>query len=249
MHIQKQSLQHFWLQQILDIRNTEAFKNNKQLPLSRIKRIVKADKDVKMVSAEVPLFMAKACEIFILELTLRSWMLTEENERCTLQNHDIAKAIQKKHVLHFLTNLVHSDQLQLYEHQGIHDGKEGNQAYLSHVATSMENTQTCVAEMVTTNNQIPQPQMMLMHFDPFTYKFFELEQETKSGKEENLASLFDAAGSKENTMTNMAMSTSTSMEVKMENMGEMEAPNQELPQPRMMLSDFDPFQYNYFQPE
>ncbi|XP_019442431.1 PREDICTED: uncharacterized protein LOC109347165 [Lupinus angustifolius] len=113
----------------------------------------------------------------------------------------------------------------------------------------MENAQTNVGEMVTTNNQIPQSQMMLMHFDPFTYSFFELE-ETKAGKEENLASLFDVAGSKENTMTNMGMSTCTCMEDKKENiMDEMEATNQEFPQPRMMLSDFDPFQYNFFQPE
>ncbi|XP_019442200.1 PREDICTED: nuclear transcription factor Y subunit C-2-like [Lupinus angustifolius] len=115
MHIQKQSLQQFWVQQLLDIRNTEAFRNNKQLPLSRIKRIVKADKDVKMVSAEVPLFMAKACEIFIQELTLRAWILTQDKESCTLQNGDIAKAVQKIHVLHFLTNLLHCDQLQFYE--------------------------------------------------------------------------------------------------------------------------------------
>ncbi|CAL0317317.1 unnamed protein product [Lupinus luteus] len=199
-----------------------------------------------MVSAEVPLFMAKACEIFIQELTLRAWILTQEKERCTLLNRDIAKAIHKKHVLHFLTDLLHFHHLQFYEHQGIGDG---NQAYLSHVASSMENTPTSVAEMVTTNNQIPQSPMTLMHFDPFDYSFFELE-ETKSGKEENIASLFDVAGSKEDTMmTNMAMGSSTSMEDKMENIGEMETTNQEFPKPRMMLSDFDPFQYNFFQPE
>ncbi len=38
-----------------------------------------------MISAEAPVLFAKACEIFILELTLRAWMHTEENKRRTLQ--------------------------------------------------------------------------------------------------------------------------------------------------------------------
>ena len=38
-----------------------------------------------MISAEAPILFAKACEFFILELTLRSWMETELNKRRTLQ--------------------------------------------------------------------------------------------------------------------------------------------------------------------
>ncbi len=41
------------------------------LPLARIKRIMKADDDVHMIRAEAPVLFAKACEMFILELTLR----------------------------------------------------------------------------------------------------------------------------------------------------------------------------------
>lgn len=39
----------------------------------------------QMISAEAPAVFAKACEIFILELTLRSWTVTEESKRRTLQ--------------------------------------------------------------------------------------------------------------------------------------------------------------------
>ena len=39
----------------------------------------------KMISAEAPILFAKACELFILELTLRAWMHTDENKRRTLQ--------------------------------------------------------------------------------------------------------------------------------------------------------------------
>ena len=55
------------------------------LPLARIKKIMKLDDEVKMISAEAPLLFAKACEMFICELTLRAWVHTEENKRRTLQ--------------------------------------------------------------------------------------------------------------------------------------------------------------------
>ncbi len=47
------------------------------LPLARIKKIMKSDEDVRMISAETPVLFAKACEMFIIELTLRSWQYTE----------------------------------------------------------------------------------------------------------------------------------------------------------------------------
>ena len=47
------------------------------LPLARIKKIMKSDEDVRMISAETPILFAKACEMFIMELTLRSWQYTE----------------------------------------------------------------------------------------------------------------------------------------------------------------------------
>ncbi|KAK6125220.1 hypothetical protein DH2020_041034 [Rehmannia glutinosa] len=36
---------------------------------------------------------AKACEMFIMELSLRAWMHTRENNRRTPQRNDIADAI------------------------------------------------------------------------------------------------------------------------------------------------------------
>lgn len=44
-----------------------------QLPLARIKKIMRADEDVRMVSAEAPVVFAKACELFILDITMRAW--------------------------------------------------------------------------------------------------------------------------------------------------------------------------------
>jgi nuclear transcription factor Y gamma len=48
-----------------------------------------------MISSEAPLIFSKACEIFILELTMRAWVHTEESKRRTLQKSDVASALAK----------------------------------------------------------------------------------------------------------------------------------------------------------
>ena len=45
---------------------------------------------------------AQACEMFILELTHRSWAHSEENKRRTLQRNDIAAAITRTDIFDFL---------------------------------------------------------------------------------------------------------------------------------------------------
>lgn len=83
------------------------FKNHNDLPLARIKRIMKSDEDVRMISAEAPVLFAKACEMFILELTLRSWSYSENNKRRTLQKEDIKEAIQRTDIFDFLVDVIH----------------------------------------------------------------------------------------------------------------------------------------------
>merc|ERR1719446_1971079 len=104
-----EQLQQFWAQQLEEVMNVQADPNefkNHQLPLARIKKIMKSDEDVRMISAEAPVLFAKACELFILELTLRSWMHSEESKRRTLQRNDIAAAITKTDVFDFLLDIV-----------------------------------------------------------------------------------------------------------------------------------------------
>ncbi|TKW41096.1 hypothetical protein SEVIR_1G291400v4 [Setaria viridis] len=93
-----------------EIEQTTDFKNH-TLPLARIKKIMKADEDVRMISAEVPVVFAKACKVFILELTLRSWMHTEENKRRTLQKYDIAAAITRTDIYDFLVDIIPRDEM------------------------------------------------------------------------------------------------------------------------------------------
>ncbi len=67
----------FWREQTLEADRFRAtreadFKAQNDLPLARIKRIMKSDEDVRMISAEAPVVLARACELFVLELTLRA---------------------------------------------------------------------------------------------------------------------------------------------------------------------------------
>lgn len=105
-------LSEFWPKTMEEIRKLkhDNFKQQ-ELPLARIKKIMKLDEDVKMISQEAPVLFAKAAEIFISELSLRAWIHTEDNKRRTLQRNDIAMAITKYDQFDFLIDIVPRDEL------------------------------------------------------------------------------------------------------------------------------------------
>ncbi|KAJ9518811.1 hypothetical protein QJQ45_026078, partial [Haematococcus lacustris] len=125
-------LREFWSDQMREVEQVPSdpaeFKNH-QLPLARIKKargpgispcdevqIMKSDEDVRMISAEAPVLFAKrlqACEMFILELTLRAWQHAEENKRRTLQRNDVAAAITRTDIFDFLLDVVPREDLKL----------------------------------------------------------------------------------------------------------------------------------------
>ncbi|PHT87897.1 Nuclear transcription factor Y subunit C-4, partial [Capsicum annuum] len=107
---QQQKLEAFWACQLKEINETNNFKNNK-LPLARVKRLMKDNEDVCKVSGEAPMLMVKACEMFIQELTLHSWLNTEENKRRMVQKKDVAKAIERTELFDFLVDIVHKDEI------------------------------------------------------------------------------------------------------------------------------------------
>lgn len=67
---------------------------------------MKADPEVKMISAEAPILFAKGCDVFITELTMRAWIHAEDNKRRTLQRSDIAAALAKSDMFDFLIDIV-----------------------------------------------------------------------------------------------------------------------------------------------
>ncbi|KAJ1267667.1 hypothetical protein BS78_07G075000 [Paspalum vaginatum] len=75
-------LQTFWSDKLSEIKHTTDF-NFHSLPLRRIKKIMQTDEDVQRISDDALVFFAKACEMFIQDLTLRAWHHTKENKRDT----------------------------------------------------------------------------------------------------------------------------------------------------------------------
>lgn len=96
----------YWQQTINHLETSEHDYKLHQLPLARIKKVMKADPDVKMISAEAPILFAKGCDIFITELTMRAWIHAEENKRRTLQRSDIASALARSDMFDFLIDIV-----------------------------------------------------------------------------------------------------------------------------------------------
>lgn len=99
-------MMQYWQETINLIEHDDHDFKNHQLPLARIKKVMKTDEDVRMISAEAPILFAKGCDIFITELTMRAWIHAEENKRRTLQKLDIAAALTKSDMFDFLIDVV-----------------------------------------------------------------------------------------------------------------------------------------------
>lgn len=102
----KNMMMQYWQETINSIEHDEHDFKNHQLPLARIKKVMKTDEDVRMISLELPILFAKGCDIFITELTMRAWIHAEENKRRTLQRSDIAALLQKSDMFDFLIDIV-----------------------------------------------------------------------------------------------------------------------------------------------
>lgn len=102
----REILATYWQQTINHLETDNHDFKIHQLPLARIKKVMKADPEVKMISAEAPILFAKGCDIFITELTMRAWIHAEDNKRRTLQRSDIAAALAKSDMFDFLIDIV-----------------------------------------------------------------------------------------------------------------------------------------------
>ncbi|KAF8325640.1 histone-fold-containing protein, partial [Cantharellus anzutake] len=99
-------LPSFWNRQVAIAEGESPDFKHPPLPLARIKKVMKSDPDVKMISADAPILFAKACEIFIQELTCRTYLIAESSKRRTLSRTDIARAISKSDQYDFLLDII-----------------------------------------------------------------------------------------------------------------------------------------------
>ena len=62
-----------------------------------------------MVAHDAPMIFAKACEIFILDLTIRAWEQANANGRKMLHREDVAQVVNSNEYFEFLNDLVLPD--------------------------------------------------------------------------------------------------------------------------------------------
>mmetsp|Transcript_12045 Transcript_12045/g.19464 ORF Transcript_12045/g.19464 Transcript_12045/m.19464 type:complete len:131 (+) Transcript_12045:28-420(+) len=75
-------------------------------PLARVKRIMKADSEVKQINSESVLVVAKATELFLEKLVREAAERTKEERRKTVQYKDLAAVVHGKEELEFLHDIV-----------------------------------------------------------------------------------------------------------------------------------------------
>ena len=83
------------------------------MPLARIKKVMKLDPDLKpmMISNETAIILSKACELFILELTLRAWQETDALKRKTMQKSELILACSKCDMYDFLIDIIQREEV------------------------------------------------------------------------------------------------------------------------------------------
>lgn len=73
-----------------------------QLPLSRIKGIMKLDPELSLISSDSVFVMTKATELFIKSLARESFVFAEQGKKRTVQKKDLDAAINAVDALMFL---------------------------------------------------------------------------------------------------------------------------------------------------
>ncbi|KAE8212557.1 hypothetical protein CF327_g3821 [Tilletia walkeri] len=79
------------------------------IPLARIKKVIKSNDEVSMVSSEAPVLLARACEILIADLTSRAFLIADSHRRRTIQRSDVRDAIAQTDVFDFAIDVLPRD--------------------------------------------------------------------------------------------------------------------------------------------
>ncbi|KAM0788673.1 hypothetical protein ACM66B_002771 [Microbotryomycetes sp. NB124-2] len=103
-------LNEFWQHTVNVAEQSEEDFKYQALPLARIKKVMKIDPEVKMISSEVMVLFEKACQIFIQEMTARAHLVSLDAKRRTLTRSDVTEATSKSDVFDFLIDLLPSRQ-------------------------------------------------------------------------------------------------------------------------------------------
>lgn len=77
-----------------------------QLPLARVKQIMKVDPDVSLITGECTFLVAKATELFIESMAREAFLHTAQAKKKTVQKRDVDQAIENVDALMFLEGMM-----------------------------------------------------------------------------------------------------------------------------------------------
>ncbi|KAG5623656.1 hypothetical protein H5410_008874 [Solanum commersonii] len=128
MQLLKENLSCFWNRQKEEILCADP-KRKPEMPISRIRRAMKSNDQVKMVSGHSTVLLSKAIEMFIMELTLRAWMQADQGKCRTLKHYDFARAIRDEELFDFLSDIVPLQTSKVQKEANDGQGNDSNPAY------------------------------------------------------------------------------------------------------------------------
>jgi len=76
------------------------------LPLARVKRIVKTDPDIKLISGDAAFLITRATELFIQLLAKEAHNETVKNKRKILQYNDLSHIVNNRDEMEFLRDII-----------------------------------------------------------------------------------------------------------------------------------------------
>jgi len=101
----QQMIEEFWMRKQEEIEAIEDF-GERTIPMTCLKKVICAEKGKMMMTSDTPTFLTKACEIFVQELSVRSWVCASSHNRSTILDSDIAEAIASIESYDFLNDVL-----------------------------------------------------------------------------------------------------------------------------------------------
>mmetsp|Transcript_4484 Transcript_4484/g.6059 ORF Transcript_4484/g.6059 Transcript_4484/m.6059 type:complete len:103 (-) Transcript_4484:292-600(-) len=86
--------------------DTSAAQGDLTLPLARVRRLIKSEKDVDLVSAEAAVLVSKATVLFLEKAAQLASEKMSRNQKFTLTYEDLAACVSETKSFHFLQDVV-----------------------------------------------------------------------------------------------------------------------------------------------
>jgi nuclear transcription factor Y, gamma len=127
-------IKEFWRKKKEEIEAIEDFGEH-AIPMTRLRKIMGAEKGNMLMTFDTPSFLTKACEIFVQELAFRAWMRASSHQSSVILDTDIAEAIATTESYDFLKGILHTFQ---EEHNSISCSKAISKK--PHISTNQPST-------------------------------------------------------------------------------------------------------------